>query len=193
VRIIGKLSVTLLLLLALAAVPGARSAGPLDGELEVRSAFVVVDHGVLQLSAHIQYPINDRIRSALKEGVTLTFDLDVTLNRRRRLWFNAVEREMTLKRELTYHAVSDRYLLRDEEEDVGQQSFPTLEAALDKLGHVEDLPILVQSQLHGEGPWEVAVRAGMRRGRMPDALRALVFWTDDWHRTSDWYTWIFTL
>jgi hypothetical protein len=51
----------------------------------------------------------------------------------------------------------------------------------------------VQSQLHGDGPWEVAVRAGMRRGRMPDALRALVFWTDDWHRTSDWYTWIFTL
>ena len=197
-RIIDKSSVTLLLLLTLAAVPGARSAGPLDGELEVRSAFVVVDHGVLQLSAHIQYPINDRIRSALKEGVTLTFDLDVTLNRRRRLWFNAVEREMTLKRELTYHAVSDRYLLRDAEnvgqdQDVGQESFPTLEAALDKLGHVEDLPILVQSQLHGEGPWEVAVRAGMRRGRMPDALRALVFWTDDWHRTSDWYTWIFTL
>jgi hypothetical protein len=192
VRTTGKLSVTLLLLLTFAAVPGARSAGPLDGELEVRSAFVVVDHGVLQLSAHIQYPINDRIRSALKEGVTLTFDLDVTLNRRRRLWFNAVEREMTLKRELTYHAVSDRYLLRGEE-NVGQQSFPTLEAALDTLGHVEDLPILVQSQLHGEGPWEVAVRVGMRRGRMPDALRALVFWTDDWHRTSDWYTWIFTL
>ena len=190
--ITGKLIVSLLLLSMLVAVPHARSAGPLDGDLEVRSAFVVVDHGVLQLSAHVQYPINDRIRSALQEGVTLTFDLEVTLNRHRRLWFNAVEREMTLKRELTYHAVSDRYLLRDEE-NVGQQSFPTLESALDKIGRVEDLPILVQSQLHGDGPWEVAVRAGMRRGRMPDALRALVFWTDDWHRTSDWYTWIFTL
>jgi hypothetical protein len=191
VGITGK-SIVSLLLLTFAAMPFARAAGPLDGELEVRSAFVVVEHGVLQLSAHIQYPINDRIRSALQEGVTLSFDLEVTLNRRRHLWFNAVEREMTLKRELTYHAVSDRYLLRDEE-NVGQESFPTLEAALDKLGRVEDLPILVQSQLHGDGPWEVAVRAGMRRGRMPDALRALVFWTDDWHRTSDWYTWIFTL
>jgi Domain of unknown function (DUF4390) len=192
VGITGKLIVSLLLLSMLVVMPHARSAGPLDGDLEVRSAFVVVDHGVLQLSAHVQYPINDRIRSALQEGVTLTFDLEVTLNRHRRLWFNAVEREMTLKRELTYHAVSDRYLLRDEE-NVGQQSFPTLESALEKIGRVEDLPILVQSQLHGDGPWEVAVRAGMRRGRMPDALRALVFWTDDWHRTSDWYTWIFTL
>jgi hypothetical protein len=122
---------------------GARSAGPLDGDLEVRSAFVVVDHGVLQLSAHIQYPINDRIRSALtgrghtdlRSGGHAQPPSPPVVQRRRA--------EMTLKRELTYHAVSDRYLLRDAEnvgqdQDVGQESFPTLEAALDKLGHVED-------------------------------------------------------
>jgi hypothetical protein len=182
----------MLLLIGQVAAPSAYSAGPLSGELDIRSAFVVVDHGVLQLSAHIQYPITDRISSALHDGVTLAFDLDVTISRHRRLWFNATELEMTLRRELTYHAVTDRYVLRDEK-GVEQQSFPTLEAALDKLGRIEDLPILVQSQLHDDGPWEVAVRAEMRRGRMPDALRALVFWTDDWHRISDWYTWIFTL
>ena len=186
------LGVTLLLLVSLATAPTVRAAGPLAGELEIRSAFVVIDHGVLQLSAHVQYPINDRIRTALQEGVTLAFDLDVTISRHRRLWFNATELEMTLRRELTYHAVTGRYVVRDEK-SVEQESFSTLEAALDKLGHVEDLPIIVQSQLHDSGPWEVAVRAGMRRGRMPDALRGLLFWTDDWHRTSDWYTWILTL
>ena len=187
-----RLGVTLLLLVSLAATPYARAAGPLAGDLEIRSAFVVVEHGVLQLSAHIQYPVNERIRTALQEGVTVAFDLDVSISRHRRLWFNATELEMTLRRELTYHAVTDRYLVRDEK-NVEQESFPTLEAALDKIGHVEDLPIIVQSQLHDDGPWEVAVRAGMRRGRMPDALRALLFWTDDWHRISDWYTWMFTL
>jgi hypothetical protein len=181
-----------MLLATIAQVPSARSAGPLAGELEVRSAFVVVDHGVLQLSAHIQYPDNEPIRGALHDGVTLAFDLEVTMSRHRRLWFNATELDMTLRRELTYHAVTDRYLVRDEK-GVEQASFPTLEAALDKLGRVEELPIIVQSQLRDDGPWEMAVRAGIRRGRMPDALRALVFWTDDWHRTSDWYTWIFNL
>jgi hypothetical protein len=192
VRTTIRLGVTLLLLVSLVAAPYARSAGPLAGDLEIRSAFVVVDHGVLQLSAHVQYPVNDRIRAALQEGVTLAFDLDVTMSRHRRLWFNATELEMTLRRELTYHAVTDRYLVRDEK-NVEQESFPTLEAALDKLGHVEDMPIIVQSQLRDDGPWEVAVRVGMRRGRMPDALRALLFWTDDWHRTSDWYTWMLAL
>ena len=187
--IFRRLVVTLLLTFAWA-LPLAHAAGPLAGELEVRSAFVVVDHGVLQLSAHIQYPSNDPIRTALQDGVTLEFDLDITMSHRRRMWFNATDLETTLKRELTYHAVTDHYLLRDEKGE--QESFATLDDALDRLDRVEDLPIIVRSQLHDAGPWEVAVRAGIRRGRMPDALRALVFWTDDWHRTSDWYTWIFT-
>jgi hypothetical protein len=152
----------------------------------------VVDHGVLQLSAHIDYPINDRIRSALRDGVTLAFDMEVTISRHRRLWFDGTVLDSTLRRELTYNAVTDRYVLRGEA-GVEQESFPTLEAALDKLGRIEDLPILVESQLRGEAPWEVAVRAGVRRGQMPDALRALVFWTDDWHRITDWYTWMLTL
>jgi hypothetical protein len=192
VQTISRLGVALVLLVALAAPRGVRSAGPLAGDFQIRSAFVVVDHGVLQLSAHVDYPINDRIRGALRDGVTLAFDLDVTVSRHRRLWLDATVLETTLRRELTYHAVTDRYVLRDEA-GVEQESFPTLEAALDKLGRVEDLPILVESQLRGDAPWEVAVRAGVRRGRMPDALRALVFWTDDWHRTTDWYTWMLTL
>jgi hypothetical protein len=34
------------------------------------------------------------------------------------------------------------------------------------------------------------VRAGFRRGRLPDALRALVFWSDGWNRRSKWNAWI---
>jgi hypothetical protein len=192
VHTISRLGVAAVLLVALAAPRGARSAGPLAGDFQVRSAFVVVEHGVLQLSAHVEYPINDRIRGALRDGVTLAFDLDVSISRHRRLWLDATLLEMTLRRELTYHAVTDRYVLRDEA-GVEQESFPTLEAALERLGRIEDLPILVESQLRGEAPWQIAVRAGVRRGRMPDALRALVFWTDDWHRTTDWYTWMLTL
>ncbi len=174
-------------------VPRAQgAAGPLDGDFRILSAFVVVDRGVLQLNVHVQYPVNDRIRVALQDGVTLAFDIDLSITRHRRFWWNASVVDMTMRRELTYHAVTDRYVLRDDQ-GVEQESFATLEDALDKLGRVEDLPILIESQLRGEGPWQVAVRAGVRRGRMSDAMRALMFWSDAWHRNSDWYTWTLTL
>ena len=187
-----NLAIVVGLLCCLAVPPASGAAGPLDGDFQIRSAFVVVDRGVLQLNVHVQYPVNDRIRSALQDGVTLAFDVELSITRHRRFWLNANVVDMMLRRELTYHAVTDRYVLRDEQ-GVEQASFPTLEEALDKLGRVEDLPILIESQLRGEGPWQVAVRAGVRRGHMSDAMRALMFWSDAWHRNSDWYTWTLTL
>lgn len=173
-----------LLLAALA----AGAAGPLDGEFEVRSASTAFYQGVVELNAAVSYPNTAQIRAALRDGVTLAFDLDVSLSAPRRYWFDAGVLDFNLRRELSYHVISDRYVLRSAD-GIEQASFPTLDAALDHLGHVERLPLLVESQLRGDGPWEVRMRAGVRRGRMPDALRALVFWTDDWHRTSDWYSW----
>ena len=104
-------------------------ADALDGVLEVRSAYVNVDNGVFLLHARVEYPVNPGIRDALRDGVTLTFDLDTRVDRERRFWFNVNIVELTLRRELTYHAVSDRYVVRDVRGGQ-QETFPTLEEAL---------------------------------------------------------------
>lgn len=162
-------------------------ADALDGVLEIRSAYVNIDNGVYMLHARVEYPDSPAIRDALRDGITLTFDLDTRVERERRLWFDAEVVSLTLRRELAYHAVSERYVVRDVRNG-DQQSFPTLEEALKQLGTVDSWPILVEPQL-GAGQYDVSVRAGIRRGRLPSSLRALMFWTDDWHRTSEWYSW----
>jgi hypothetical protein len=169
---------------------GSAHAGgdALDGSLSVRSAYVNVDKGVFQLHARVQYPLSRGIRDALRDGVTLTFDLDANVARERRFWFDADVVNLTLRRELAYHTVSNRYVVRDEPAG-GQQSFPTLEGALEYLGTVDGWPILVEPQLQGGDRYRISVRAGVRRGRLPASLRALLFWTDDWHRESEWYSW----
>jgi hypothetical protein len=178
---------TTLGVLALAAAPGAGQTEALDGVLEVRSAYVNIDHGVFLLHARVEYPQGPAIRNALRDGITLDFDLDVRIERERRLWFNADIVDLTLHRELTYHAVSDRYVVRDVRSG-DQETFASLEEALGYLGRVDAWPILVEPQLDG-GNYTISVRAGVRRGRMPASLRALLFWTDDWARQSEWYTW----
>ncbi|HET9863707.1 MAG TPA: DUF4390 domain-containing protein [Steroidobacteraceae bacterium] len=185
----------LLTLLALAAASGVASvsrADALDGLLEVSSAYAVPDQGgVYQLFARITYPVNDDIRAALKDGLTLTFDLDVVVSRERRFWVDETVAEYTLKRELAYHAVSDRYVTRDVSPRTGseQHSYATLEEALEALGTVEAWPFLLAPQLSPNRQYRVNLRAGVRRGRLPDTLRVLLFWTDDWHRESEWFSW----
>jgi len=162
-------------------------ADALDGILEVRSAYVNVDKGVFLLYARVEYPLGPNLRNTLKDGVTLTFDLDARVDRERHFWFNANIVDLTLRRELTYHAVSDRYVVRDTRSR-DQQSFSTLDEALDYLAKVDAWPILVEPQLDG-GSYTISVRAGVRRGHLPASLRAILFWTDDWARVSEWYTW----
>ena len=179
--------VSSLVLLLLGVWGGLVLADALDGVLEVRSAYVDVDKGVFLLHARVEYPISSGIREALRDGVTLTFDLDARIERERRFWFNASIVNLTLRRELAYHAVSDRYMVRDVRSG-DTESFPTLEEALAYLGKVDGWPIIVEPQLNG-GSYLVSVRAGVRRGNLPSSLRVLLFWTNDWHRESEWYSW----
>src|SRR3569833_4701968 len=88
-------------------------ADALDGVLEVHSAYVIIDNGVFLLHATVEYPINPQIKDALRDGVTLTFELDTRVERERRLWFNATIVDQTLKHKQKYHAVNDRYVVRD--------------------------------------------------------------------------------
>src|SRR5713101_3722515 len=85
-----------MLLLVLSAWATGVYGDALDGVLEVRSAYVNIDNGVFLLHARVEYPVNPAIRSALRDGVTLTFDLDTRVERERRLWFNASIVDLTL-------------------------------------------------------------------------------------------------
>jgi hypothetical protein len=178
------------LLLAMGAlVSSAVRADPLDGALEIQSAFVNVSNGVYQLHVRTRYPLNEETDTALRSGVSLSYELEVEVVRERRFWTNATVMSLRLKRELGFHSVSERYVVRDPLGDGEQKSYSTLQAALAELGIVEAWPILVASQVSTAGNYQVRVRARVRQGRMSDALRALMFWSDDWQRESEWYTW----
>jgi hypothetical protein len=182
--------IALLAVAVIGAGMGMARADVLDGVLEVRSAYVNVEQGVFQLFARIAYPVNDDIRAALKDGLMLSFDLDVIVSRERRFWVDETVAEYTLRRELLYHAVSDRYVTHDvAPERSDQHSYATLEEALEALGTVDAWPFLLSPQLALNRDYRVSLRAGVRRGRLPDSLRVLLFWTDDWHRESEWFSW----
>jgi hypothetical protein len=166
-------------------------ADALDGVLQVRSAFVDLDHSVFQLHARIDYPMTPAISDALRDGVDLLFDVDARVERARRFWFDSTVVDLTLRRELAYHTVADRYVVRDPDSG-DQQTFATLDAALQYLGSVDGWPILVAPQLESGAQYVISVRAGIHRGHLSSSLRALLFWTDNWSRVSNWYTWSLT-
>jgi Domain of unknown function (DUF4390) len=155
---------------------------------EIRSAYVERNEGVYQLNATLVFELPEGAREAIREGSPLTLDLDIVLHRSRRLWLDESVASLQQHYEVSFHALSERYLVRNL--NSGQQSsYPTLDAALDSLRVISNLPILDQSLLLPDSRHEVSLRAHLDVRTMPDALRFIVFWANDWRQSTEWYTW----
>jgi hypothetical protein len=172
--------------LCIPASPGR--ADGLEGRFEVRSADLELKDGVYHLNARIELPISDAVRRGLAEGVPLTLEVDLDVERVRQLLPNSKVAELTQRYHLQYNAVSGHYVLRND--NSGQQeSLGTIDAALESLSEVRSLPVLDKALLSTERRYEASVRAKVDYGAVPFTLRVLMFWVNEWHRESDWYTW----
>jgi len=175
---------------ALAAVLCTRplQADGLDGRFEVRSADLDLRDGVYHLNARIDLPVSDAVRHGLAEGVPLTVELDLDIERVRQLLPNSRVAELTQRYHLQYNAVSARYILRNDNSGQ-QQSLGTVDAAVEQLSEIHGLPVLDKALIAAGRRYEANVRARIDYGTVPFTLRVLMFWVTDWHRESDWYTW----
>ena len=163
-------------------------ADGLEGRFEVRSADLQLKDGVYHLNAHMDLPVGDAVRRGLAEGVPLTVELDLNIERVRQLLPNSKVAELTQRYHLQYNAVSARYVLRND--NSGQQeSLSTVDAAIEHLSEIRGLPALDKALISADRRYEASVRAKVDYGSVPFSLRVVMFWVNDWHRDSDWYTW----
>jgi hypothetical protein len=162
----------------------------LAGRFEVRSADLELQDGVYHLNARIDLPISEAVRHGLVEGVPLTLEVDLDIERVRQLLPNSRVAELTQRYRLQYNAVTAHYILRNE--NSGQQeSMATVDEAIAHLSEVHSLPALDRALIAPDRRYEGRVRARIDFGTVPFTLRLLMFWVSDWHRESDWYAWTF--
>src|ERR1700689_1682820 len=140
-----------------AAVSPCRAEG-LEGRFEVRSADLELAGGVYHLNTRLDLPIGEAVRRGLNEGVPLTLEVDLDVERVRQLLPNSRVAELTQRYHLQFNAVSASYILRND--NSGQQeSLGTIEAALETLSEIHGLPVLDKSLLPPDRRYEASVRA----------------------------------
>lgn len=175
----------LMALVWLAAVPAAHAQNP---RFEVRSAYVEPAERVYELNATLNFDLPEGARAAIREGVPLTLHLEIVVKRQRSYWLDETVATLDQSYELAYRALSERYLVRNL--NSGEQaSYATLDAALDALRVINHLPILDQALVSANRRHEISVRGNLDVRTMPDTLRFVLFWSDDWRQRSEWYTW----
>jgi hypothetical protein len=174
-----------LALLVWLATPAADAA---ETRLRITNASLALDENVYELDMALGIELPPDARQAIDGGLALRLDYEIEISRVRRYVPDADVAALVQSYELVYHALSQRYLLRNLNTGV-QLDFGTLDSALARVIEIRGLP-LIDSALVPPGPvYAVRVRAVVDMGAAPDSLRWLLFWTDDWSAASQWFTW----
>ncbi len=169
------------------------TAGPVahaqdESKLTIREAQAALDEGVYELDAKLDLVLPEGARRAIESGLTLRLTYEITVDRVRRYMPDASVAALEQRYEVSYHALSQRYLVRNlntsQQEDLG-----SLQAALDLISELRGLPV-IDKALVTDGPvYEGRIRAVLGMNTAPDVFGWLLFWTDDWSAESDWKTW----
>ena len=173
-------------LLASAVTPAA--ADESDGRVEIRSAYAELDDGVFYLNARIDYTLSATAREALDNGIPLELELQIDVNRYRRIIWNDTIASLKQRYRLSHHALTDRYVAANLNSG-GTESFPDIEAALDHLGRVQRLPLIDESLLKDDVRYEAAARATLDVKDLSGPIKFLSRFWGNWKIASEWYTW----
>lgn len=183
------LVVTMMLVLMATALGQERNER--HGYFDVRSAGTRLLDGVHVLDARLQLVLSDEALDALESGVPLTIELEVEVIRVRGFFMpDATDAELTVRYELEYRPLSQRYIVRNRNSGE-QESFATLYSALNNLGRIQELPIIDDAILEQDADYRMRVQAVLSTHQYPAPLRILFFWRDQWQLKSDWYEWPF--
>jgi uncharacterized protein DUF4390 len=157
-------------------------------ELKVESASTLLVNKVYLLNARIHYSLSAKALEALSQGVPLTLELQIRVFRRRRFLWDEEVASLKQSYQLKYHPLTEQYLVKNLNTE-SQHSYPTLDAALNDLGHLQNFPMLDRRVLESGEKYTAGLRVRLDIEALPAPLRPLAYLSPAWRLSSDWYSW----
>jgi hypothetical protein len=181
-----SLTALLAVLVALLFAFGAGSARA--GSIEpVRGQLTPGEDGYV-LSAQFTIELGPRIEEALVRGVSLAFNLEFDLTRRRWYWFDEHIASKTIDYRLSYNALTQQYRL-----SIGglHSSYASLAEALHVLGHIDGVVVAERSAVSLGNAYRAELRLALDKGQLPKPLQLDAVASKDWQVEAKTLSWQF--
>ena len=152
-------------------------------EIEVRDLALRASQDGLVLDADFAFELTPRLVDMVSNGVPVYFTVEFEMTRRRWYWFdeNAASRRLQLR--LSYHALLRQYRLST---GLLQQSFATLEEALQVLMRVRNWLVVDRTVTFSDADYEAAVRMRLDAALLPKPFQLSALTSRELQLESPW-------
>ena len=152
-------------------------------DIEVRDVALRSVEDGLALDADFAFELSPRLAEVVANGVPLYFRVDFELTRSRWYWFDETAASRGLVLRLSYHALSRQYRLST---GALQQSFPSLEEALDVVKRVRNWLVVERAVRLSDSDYEAAVRMRLDTALLPKPFQLSALTGRDLQLESPW-------
>lgn len=193
-RICVRRKAWVLLLFCICSITASAQSDVTDGQFRILTASTTTAEDVLWLNAGIQYSLSGASIEALTNGVPLTFETEIALDRVRRFLPDPTVVSLVQRRQLTFHALTKRFVVKNLNSSE-LSSYDTLSAALGNIGRIEMLPVIDLSLLDLQATYAMKMHSSLDTRSFPAPLRILaaLFQVDDWRLESERKRWLVRL
>ena len=158
------------------------TAAPAE-EIEVRDVALRSVEDGLALDADFAFELTPRLADVVANGVPLYFRVEFELTRRRWYWFDETAASQRLQLRLSYHALSRQYRVST---GLLQQSFPTLEEALNVIKRVRNWLVVERTVQFADADYDAAVRMRLDTALLPKPFQLSALTGRDLQLESSW-------
>ncbi|MEO1888970.1 MAG: DUF4390 domain-containing protein [Cycloclasticus sp.] len=158
-----------------------------EANITINSATLSLQDQTFLLSADINYKLSDEAVEALHNGVTLTFNIDLSVIESRDWLWDKHHNNITLRYRIQYHTLAETYQISNLSSNA-QHNFSSLTAALHALGSLRDIPIHAIAIPEGYNT-QGSITAYLNIEALPLPMRPLAYITAGWYLRSDSFLW----
>jgi hypothetical protein len=155
----------------------------------IRTAYTELVNGVYYLDADVGLNLSDDAINALENGLPITVKLQIEIIKHRTWWLNSTTASLTQSYQISYHALTRRFIITNLNSG-DQQSYATYREAVTSMGQVSDLPIIDAKLLDPGAHYNIRMRAVLDVTSMPGPLQLFASIFKGWDLSSDWYQWV---
>ena len=139
------------------------------------------------LEAQFDIELSSGADEAVQNGVPLVFELQIQVVETHTWLWDSVDVEITMRRSLQYHALSQSYRVKDLEAGT-QGNYRHLDDALHAVGKISST-LLADEALDGGPSYSVRLRGSLDVESLPTPIQLLAYVSSDWSMSSKWYKW----
>lgn len=158
--------------------------------IHIKAASLSFQDQTYLLKAHINYKLSDDAIKALHNGITLTFNVDLSIIEPRKWLWDKYLNSVTLPFQIKYHTLAEIYQVSDKTTNL-EHNFSSLSTALHALGVLNDIPIhaIRNSNIVSAN---ISLKAYLNIEALPLPMRPLAYITPGWYLRSNTFQWPLT-